>query len=117
MRYLGSPSSQAEIAAIFAARRYELKISTRALDDLAGCPDGWCAKTECGVKAIGSGSFQNIAGALGVRWLVVEGRLFLWADDSAIPPLTRRFIGTCKSRPGHPNPRRKAPRPLLSVAA
>jgi len=99
MLYLGSPTSQLEIAAIFAGRRYQLGLSSRAADDLSGCQEGWVAKVECGVKSIGPMSFQAIAGALGLRWVVHDGRLHLFADDEALPAMTRRLRGSCRSRP------------------
>jgi len=117
MRYIGTPVSQLEIAAIFAGRRYELQISTRCCDWISGLPDGLNAKIECGSKRVGLMSFTSLAGALGVRWLVHDGQLHLFADDSALPSITRGYVGTCRSRPGQPNPRRKVPRPALAAAA
>lgn len=116
MLYLGSPSTQREIAAIFARRRYELQISTRCCDWICGLPDGLNAKIECGTKRVGVMSFTSLCGAMGICWLVHDGQLHLFADDEALPAMTRRYLRTCQSRPGSPNPRRKVPRPALAAA-
>jgi hypothetical protein len=69
------------------ARRRELGISMRALDDVAGLADGHASKLlgPSGVKNFGGMSLSSVLSALGLRLVLVS-------DDAAIPAVTRRAM-------------------------
>jgi len=102
-----------DVVIYLALRRYELGIASRVLDECAGCPSGWQSKIEAGCKTMGR-SFQHIAGALGVLYLPVEGGLLLVADDSSIPPVTRRHINS-RGRASHSVTEKRRPLPAFAA--
>ncbi len=97
MRVVGECTSLSELMKLVAARRYELRIASLALDQIAGVADGYVSKLECGMKRPGDMSLPSILGALGLR-------LALIADDDALPARTRSAIGTSHYVPPPPRP-------------
>lgn len=106
MRVVGECRSISDVMKLVSARRYELRIASRALDDIAGVADGYVSKLECGMKRPGDMSLPSILGALGLKLLVV-------ADDNALPARTRSAIGTSHYVP----PADRADAPAADLAA
>ena len=66
MRIVGLAVTYAELRALIKKRRIELGLSQLAFDQLAGLPDGYTGKIECGKRHLGEQSFEQVARALGV---------------------------------------------------
>ncbi|MBG0795892.1 hypothetical protein IYY11_21270 [Methylocystis sp. H62] len=87
MRVVGECTSLSELMKLVAARRYELRIASLALDQAVGVADGYVSKLECGMKRPGEMSLPSILGALGLKLQVI-------ADDDALPASVRALVGT-----------------------
>jgi hypothetical protein len=70
-----------QLAQAIDARRKELGIIHRDLDELAGWADGYSSKLACGMKTLGGMSLPTVLKALGLR-------LALVADNEWLPPVT-----------------------------
>ena len=86
-KIVGYASTPFEIAQVLAKRRYQLGLTGRCLDQVAGLADGHTTKLESAVKTLGQISLPTLLAALGCR-------LALVADDAAIPDRTREYMGT-----------------------
>ena len=90
-----------DVVIYLALRRYELEIPSRAIDTAAGLADGHLSKLEAQTKIYGRMSFPTVAATPGVRWWPAEDGILLLADDTAIPLVTRRLIGSrCRAAHG-----------------
>jgi len=81
--------TRCDILRIIRSRRKELGISAAVLDELAGLPDRYTSKLECGTKNLGRLSLPLLLDALGLKLVIV-------ANDEAIPASTKRFVGSLK---------------------
>jgi len=86
---IGHAYSPNEIAKLIAKRRYQLGISSRHLDQIAGLADGHTSKIECGSKKLGDISLPALLATLGLRLTVV-------ADDESLPLQTQYARGSSK---------------------
>jgi hypothetical protein len=86
---LGHARSATEIAKLIAHRRYQLGISSRDLDQIAGLADGHTSKNECGIKKLGDISLPALLATLGLKLAVL-------ADDESLPFQTLCARGTSK---------------------
>lgn len=68
---LARVDSYKDLLAALVTRRHDVGLPQRAVDDVAGLPDGYCAKLECGMKRLGMMSLECLLGALGVELIVV----------------------------------------------
>lgn len=89
MRLIGLPNSPEEIVECLAARRYELGITQRAIDQIAGLADGHTSKIECGTKRLGDISLPALLATLGLRIAIV-------AEDERLPERTRIHADTAQ---------------------
>ena len=89
MTVIGHAYSPNEIAKLIARRRYQLGISSRHLDQIAGLADGHTSKIECGSKKLGDISLPALLATLGLRLAVV-------ADDESLPLQTQYARGSSK---------------------
>lgn len=89
MHVVGECSSISELMKLIAARRYELRIASLALDHAVGVADGYVSKLECGVKRPGDMSLPALLVALGLKLQVV-------ADDDALPARVGALVGTSR---------------------
>ena len=90
-KIVGYASTPFEIAQVLAKRRYQLGLTGRCLDQVAGLADGHTTKLESAVKTLGQISLPTLLAALGCR-------LALVADDAAIPDRTREYMERLASR-------------------
>lgn len=89
MHVLGHAQSTSELAKLIAARRYQLGISSRHLDQIAGLADGHTSKIECGSKKLGDISLPALLATLGLKLAVV-------VDDDSLPLQTQFARGSSK---------------------
>jgi len=111
MNVIGFASTPDEIVALLARRRYELGMTSRAVETVAGLADGYVSKIECGTKSLGRVSLPTLLAAYGLRLAVVE-------DEAGLPARTRAFIGTARpsSHARQRNPAPPTPEPDAQAA-
>lgn len=68
---LARVGTYAELLSALVARRHDIALPQRAVDDISGLPDGYVAKLECGSKRLGMMSLECLLGALGVELVLI----------------------------------------------
>lgn len=89
MHITGHTKSFSELAKLIARRRYQLGISSRRLDQIAGLAEGYTSKIECGSKKLGDIPLPALLATLELRPSVV-------ADDESLPLQTQYARGSLK---------------------
>ena len=89
MTFIGHAYSPNEIVKLKAKRRYQLGISSRHLDQIAGLADSHTSKIECGSKQLGDIPLPALLATLGLKLAVV-------ADDESLPLQTQCARDTSK---------------------
>ena len=96
---IGLVASITELSQALAHRRYQLGMTSRVVDDLAGLADGHTSKLECGTKNLGDVTLPALLATYGLKLVLV-------ASDDDVPSRVKPYLHTAKVSSSYPRSER-----------